>query len=78
MISIVVPNFRRKYGTLSSLLHIYVHIRSVPGSVVRDPVSSRPSESERLSHRLIGPPSQSMYIMADLRKMDRYNTIESG
>ena len=46
-------------------------IRSVPGSAVRDPVSSRPSESERLSHRLVGPHSQSMFIMADLRKMDR-------
>ena len=58
---------------IQSFLHtyMYVHIRSVPGSVARDPVSSRPSESERLSHRLIGPPSQSMYIMADLRKMDR-------
>jgi hypothetical protein len=46
-------------------------IRSVPGSAIRDPVSSRPSESERLSHRLIGPHSQAMFIMADLRKMDR-------
>ena len=50
---------------------MYIYIRSVPGGVVRDPVLSRPSESERLSHRLIGPHSQSMFIMADLRKMDR-------
>ena len=62
-------------------MQVYTHtiacvrhdIRSVPGSIVRDPVSSRPSESERLSNRLIGPHSQSMFIMADLRKMDRYS-----
>ena len=40
-------------------------------SVLRDPVSKKPTESERVSHRLIGPPTKNMYIMADLRKMDR-------
>ena len=60
-------------GELSQHVHIYtfVRCRSLPQSVLRDPISARPSESERLSHRLVGPPSQSMYIMADLRKMDR-------
>ena len=46
--------------------------RSLPVSVLRDPVLQKPTESERLNHRLIGPTTQHMYIMADLRKMDRY------
>ena len=37
---------------------------------IHDPVSDKPSFDERVSHRIITPPSQCMYIMADLRKMD--------
>ena len=37
---------------------------------IHDPVSDKPTFDERVSHRIITPPSQCMYIMADLRKMD--------
>ena len=37
---------------------------------VHDPVSDKPTFDERVSHRIVTPPSQCMYIMADLRKMD--------
>jgi len=40
-----------------------------PGGI-RDPVSDKPNLDERVSHRIVTPPSQCMYIMADLRRMD--------
>ena len=35
----------------------------------------KPSEQVRLQNRIITPPSESMYLMADLRRMDGYGII---
>ena len=49
--------------------------RELNSAVLRNPVSQKPSDDERLSHRIITPPSQSMFLMADLRKLDGYGSI---
>ena len=32
----------------------------------------KPSEQAQLQNRIVTPPSESMYLMADLRRMDGY------
>ena len=46
--------------------------RTLDSATLRNPVSETPSEDEKLAHRIITPPSQSMFLMADLRKLDGY------
>lgn len=42
----------------------------------QDPVLQRPSEEQRINARLIGVPTQVMYIMADLRRMDGQDSVD--
>lgn len=44
--------------------------RGLNPAILKTPVSHAPSDEERLSHRVNTPPSQSMFLMADLRRMD--------
>lgn len=64
------PTGERPLEYWNKLVDEYVLCRGLNPSVLKASVSQIPSDEERLSHRVITPPSQSMFLMADLRRMD--------
>lgn len=68
--------FASKNAPMLRKRHISRANKTLDSATLRNPVSETPSEDEKLAHRIITPPSQSMFLMADLRKLDGQDTSE--
>ena len=66
------PEPTSTYSDLGGVLLFFFNDRTLDSETLRNPVSETPSKDEKLAHRIITPPSQSMFLMADLRKLDGY------
>lgn len=70
------PTFASRNCSSVRRRHIARRTEGAPPLRRQPPVSERPSEEERISHRITAPSSQVMYIMADLRRLDGHDLTD--